>query len=160
MTPTPRTTVAALVATLAVTIAALIRFLEEENKPQAAGAYLALFGGLFAARVVGQIGVIAWRPAWLPQSAAWNFLPYPLLLPTQLVLLALIGALVSGRAEVGPTRSLVVAAVAYGAAMGVRYVVRMARRPEERWFGGAIPIVFHCVLAAFVFVLGASGTRT
>ena len=29
------------------------------------------------------------------------------------------------------------------AAMVVRYAVRMRRRPGERWFGGAIPIVFH-----------------
>jgi hypothetical protein len=31
----------------------------------------------------------------------------------------------------------------------------MARRPEQRWFGGTVPIVFHCVLAAFLFVLGS-----
>jgi uncharacterized protein len=39
--------------------------------------------------------------------------------------------------------------------MAVRYAVRMARRPGERWFGGAIPIVFHCVLAAWLFVFGS-----
>jgi hypothetical protein len=32
----------------------------------------------------------------------------------------------------------------------------MARRPEQRWLGGTIPIVFHWVLAVFLFVLGAS----
>ena len=37
----------------------------------------------------------------------------------------------------------------YAGAMVVRYVVRMARRPGERWFGGTIPIIFHSVLAAF-----------
>ena len=38
--------------------------------------------------------------------------------------------------------------------MLVRFAVRMGRRPAERWFGGAIPIVFHVVLAAFVFTFG------
>jgi hypothetical protein len=38
--------------------------------------------------------------------------------------------------------------------MAVRYAVRMYRRPGERWFGGAIPIVFHFVLAAFLFAWG------
>jgi hypothetical protein len=38
--------------------------------------------------------------------------------------------------------------------MAVRYVVRMTRRPEQRWFGGTIPIFFHWVLAAYLFVVG------
>ena len=38
--------------------------------------------------------------------------------------------------------------------MAARYVVRMTRRPEARWFGGAIPIVFHLVLAAFLLTWG------
>jgi hypothetical protein len=47
-----------------------------------------------------------------------------------------------------------VLATIYAGAMVVRYAVRMARRPEERWFGGTIPIVFHLVLASYVLVLG------
>ena len=39
--------------------------------------------------------------------------------------------------------------------MAARYVVRMARRSEQRWFGGTIPIVFHFVLAAYLTVFGA-----
>jgi hypothetical protein len=39
--------------------------------------------------------------------------------------------------------------------MAVRYVVRMGRQPDQRWFGGTIPIVFHWVLASFLFVLGS-----
>jgi hypothetical protein len=42
----------------------------------------------------------------------------------------------------------------YAGSMVVRYAVRMRRQPGERWFGGAIPIVFHVVLAAFVFTYG------
>ena len=44
----------------------------------------------------------------------------------------------------------------YWGAMAVRYTLRIATRPDERWLRGTIPIVFHCVLAAFVFVLGVS----
>ena len=39
--------------------------------------------------------------------------------------------------------------------MVIRYVLRMSLYPPERWIGGAIPIVFHWVLAAFILVLGA-----
>ena len=37
----------------------------------------------------------------------------------------------------------------YAAAMVLRYVITMTRRPSERWFGGTIPIIFHTVLAFF-----------
>ena len=37
----------------------------------------------------------------------------------------------------------------YAGSMAVRYVIRMARRPDQRWFGGTIPIIFHAVLAMF-----------
>src|SRR5262245_54474475 len=37
--------------------------------------------------------------------------------------------------------------------MVIRYVIRMALYPHERWTGGSIPIFFHWVLAAFLLVL-------
>jgi hypothetical protein len=40
------------------------------------------------------------------------------------------------------------------AAMIVRYIVRMIERPDQRWFGGTIPIIFHCVVAAFLWTFG------
>ncbi len=60
-------------------------------------------------------------------------------------------------AEPSPTfgRVAVWFSFVYAWAMLVRYVVRMTRRPEQRWFGGTIPIVFHLVLASFVFVFGS-----
>ena len=153
---TPFPTTIALLATLALTSGALAAFLAEA--PVAAGAYLALFPGLFAVRVVGQIGVAALRPRWLPPMDEWNLVPYRALLPAQLVILALMGAIAIGYAEPGSTlaQGLVASALVYWAAMVVRYAVRMTRRPDQRWLGGAIPIVFHCVLAAFLFVLGVS----
>jgi len=42
----------------------------------------------------------------------------------------------------------------YLAGMVLRYVIRMSLYPEERWFGGTIPIFFHWVLAAFVILFG------
>ncbi|MDP9365759.1 MAG: hypothetical protein M3Q10_16310, partial [Chloroflexota bacterium] len=38
----------------------------------------------------------------------------------------------------------------YGGAMIVRYAATMLLRPEWRWFGHSIPIVFHLVLAAYL----------
>ena len=51
--------------------------------------------------------------------------------------------------------ALVVFSALYAGAMVIRYVVRMARRPDARWFGGTIPIVFHLVLATYVYALGS-----
>ena len=45
-------------------------------------------------------------------------------------------------------------AITYFAAMVIRYTAIMARHPDRRWLGGTIPIAFHCVLAAFIFMVG------
>ena len=62
------------------------------------------------------------------------------------------GAAVDGRHALGV--ALLAASGLYAGSMLVRYVVRMTRRAEQRWFGGTIPIVFHWVLASFLFALG------
>jgi hypothetical protein len=86
------------------------------------------------------------------------------LLPIQLVFVAVMvaipGLLARGEGAVAePHRPfgafLIGLSALYAGSMVVRYAVRMRRRPEERWFGGAIPIVFHLVLAAFVFTWGS-----
>jgi uncharacterized protein len=156
MTATPRPTRLALLATLAATSTALAAFVGDAPVPPAA--YLLLFTGLFALRVAGQIGVGLLRPSWLPPMDEWNFVPYRFLLPAQLLVLALMALVLLDIVRPGGTvaRWLIGCAVAYWAAMAVRYAVRMTRRPDQRWLGGAIPIVFHCVLAGFLFVLGAS----
>lgn len=77
-------------------------------------------------------------------------------------------------------RWLVGLAGVYFTGMVVRYVIRMTRQPDQRWLGarpaprgtegapsrdrsparrlsrldGTIPIVFHCVLAAYLFTVG------
>jgi hypothetical protein len=164
---TPAPTKAALVAVLAATGAAVASFLAvaaaERVEPRLAGWFLLLFAGLFALRVAGQLVVVLRRPRWLPPMEEWNLMPYRLLLPIQLVFLAVMAWLLrdflaeSGFAvEPSPWfgRFVLGFAAVYAGAMLVRYVVRMRRRPEQRWFGGTIPIVFHWVLAAFLLVLG------
>ena len=41
----------------------------------------------------------------------------------------------------------------YLSAMVLRYILRMSFYPDQRWFGGTIPIFFHWVLAAFLLVV-------
>jgi uncharacterized protein len=164
---TPAPTRAALLAVLGATAAAATTFVAvtdlERVEPRTAGWFLLLFACLFALRVAGQVVVALRRPRWLPPMEEWNLMPYRLLLPIQLVFLGVMawllsdflaesGTLVEPSARFG--RFVVVFAAVYAGAMLVRYVVRMRRRPEQRWFGGTIPIVFHLVLAAFLLVFG------
>ena len=119
---------------------------------------------LFMLRVLGQVIVVLFAPPWLPPMSEWysGLLPYPLLLPAQVLIIALMVwiclSLSRGRgwwAQPKPRlgRGLLVFGVLYAAAMAVRYVVRMWLVPEARWFGGTIPIIFHFVLATFVLVV-------
>jgi hypothetical protein len=157
----------ALVATLVVTVAATGLFVSRSSAPgvdpQFASRFLWLFSGLFLLRVVGQLVVRRRGPGFLPPTEEWNLTPYRLLLPAQVAILGLMtwinievmreaGVAATSRSTLG--KALVWLACVYAAAMAVRYVLRMVRRPGERWFGGAIPIVFHEVLAAYLFVLG------
>ena len=165
-TPTPTATKVLLVATLAVTASAVAVFLANSarwDEPRFVAAVLVVFSVLFLARVVGQIAVFLARPRWLPPAVQWNLLPYRLLLPLQVAILGVVAAIdLSLALERGPLaepvealgRALLAFAAVYAGAMVVRYAVRMRRRPEQRWFGGTIPIVFHLVLASFVAVWG------
>ena len=163
---TPRATKAALVGVLALTGVLVLLYARGGNDPgpRATGLALAVLTALFAVRVGGQLLVRARAPAFLPPMEDWNLMPYRLLLPIQLAFLALMSLLCAGLLlDSGPvaerSRAFGVAAIAFAAvyagAMAIRYTVRMARRPAERWFGGTIPVVFHLVLASFVFVLGS-----
>jgi hypothetical protein len=88
----PPATNAILVVTLVVTVAAVVEFLRrtgaDDVDPEVAGGFLALFTGLFAVRMVGQIAVLLAAPGWLPPMDRWNLMPYRLLLPIQLAFLA------------------------------------------------------------------------
>lgn len=133
--------------------------------PTALGYWLWLCTALLAGRVVGQIVVVLRAPRWLPPMEQWQsgLVPYPFLLSVQAVVLILMcwisidfsraaGFWVAPHPRLG--RVVVWWSYLYAGAMAVRYVVWMARRPDQRWLGGTIPIVFHTVVAAFQWIFG------
>ena len=133
--------------------------------PTAYSPYLWLFTVLLFFRVIGQIAVVLWSPRWLPPMGQWQsgLLPYPVLLFGQAIVLSLMvaicldftkgtGVFVHRRSEMG--LFVIWFSYVYFAGMIVRYVIRMKSRPDQRWFGGTIPIIFHCVVAAFLWTFG------
>jgi len=127
-------------------------------------AAMCILFALFLARVVGQILAATVRPRWLPPMARWysGVMPYRYLLPAQLAIIALMVAMISAVARqtgaLGTPRVAVGVAVlwasyAYAGGMVWRAVYRAAQPSERR--GVVIPIVFHFVLAAFLFVYGS-----
>jgi hypothetical protein len=132
---------------------------------------LSVLAFLFLLRVLGQALVAFAGVTVLPPMSEWysGLLPYPLLLPAQIAILALQawislqfarghGALITPRPRVG--RVLIALSVVYFVAMAVRYALTMTWYPERRWLGtGTIPIVFHWVLAAYLFTFGRHHAR-
>ena len=115
---------------------------------------LVILLALFIARVVGQIVVVLAHPGWLPPMEAWysGLMPYRFLLPAQIAIIALMVTMIRQvAAGAPPHRSLAIGifvfATIYAMAMIVRFFVR--RRP-------LIPILFHWVLAAFLFTYAAA----
>jgi hypothetical protein len=166
MTPLPTKIV--LVATLALTAVAFASVVARQWSGTLETADLApvfwLLTVLFSVRVAGQVLVALRGPGWLPPMRDWNLVPYRFLLPIQLVILAvMIWIDASFSASSGPPversktfgSALIAFSGVYAGSMAVRYVVRMRRRPAERWFGGTIPIVFHLVLATYLYALGS-----
>jgi hypothetical protein len=164
---TPRPTKIVLVATLALTAAAFGSVVAAQLDGTLDTADLSpvlwILTALFAVRVAGQVLVALRSPSWLPRMHDWN-LTYRVLLPAQLVILAVMTWIdASFSAPSGPPveRSaplgwaLIAFSAVYAGMMAVRYVVRMRRRPAVRWFGGTIPIVFHLVLATYLYALGS-----
>ena len=119
---------------------------------------------LFVARVVGQILAATIRPRWLPPMARWysGVMPYRYLLPSQLLIIVLMIAMILGvtrrsgtlgAPNVGLGVAVLWASYVYAVGMVWRSIHRIAQAPERR--GVVIPIVFHFVLAAFLFVYGS-----
>ena len=133
--------------------------------PTALSYTLWLFTVLLVGRVLGQVVVALLAPRWLPPMEQWQsgLLPYPVLLVGQAAVLTLMIAISVDFSRgagfwVAPHPRLGLAAVwwsyVYAGAMVVRYLIRMARRPDQRWLGGTIPIIFHTVVAAFQWTFG------
>lgn len=133
--------------------------------PTVYSAFLILFTILLLGRVAGQLIVYLHAPRWLPPMDEWQsgLLPYPVLLASQIVVLTLMTSICVDFARArgffvephpGGGVFSIWFACAYFAGMVFRYIVTMIRRPERRWFGGTIPIVFHSVVAAFLWTWG------
>lgn len=133
--------------------------------PTALSYALWLFTVLLIGRVLGQVVVVLRAPRWLPPMEQWQsgLLPYPVLLAGQAVVLTLmIWISIDFSRGAGfwvaphPRLGLVVLwwSYVYAGAMVVRYIIRMTRRPDQRWLGGTIPIIFHTVVAAFQWTFG------
>jgi len=165
---TPSPTKIALVGVLAATAGAFAAIVQLQLAGTLSADELApilwLLTALFAIRVTGQVLVALRGPAWLPPMDEWNLVPYHILVPVQLVILGVMTWIdASFSADAGPPVdrtaafgwALIALSAIYAGAMAVRYAVRMRRRPEARWFGGTIPIVFHLVLATYLYSLGS-----
>jgi hypothetical protein len=115
---------------------------------------------LFIARVLGQVSVLLFQPRWLPPMKDWysGLLPYRFLLPAQIAIIALmIAMIVQVGSDPPPNRVLAYVicgfAAVYAVSMVIRFIILRRRHPDYRWYeGGMIPIMFHWVLAAFLFV--------
>ena len=119
---------------------------------------------LFVMRVVAQVVVVLVHPGWLPPMKDWysGLMPYRYLLPAQLAIIALMVAMIRQvRSGPAPNRALAIGifafATLYALAMLVRFAILRRRHPDYRWYeGGMIPILFHWVLAAFLFTYAAA----
>lgn len=134
-------------------------------------AYASLLGVLslaFAARVFGQLLISILDVAFLPPMDAWysGLIPYPALFFIQFGILA-IQIEVSRELWVG-TRAVTIprpaleqvlawVSLVYFVAMVARYLVTHVILPETGSFGDTIPIVFHWVLTAYLWILSRHG---
>ena len=119
---------------------------------------LSVLTAAFGARVVGQALVAFFGVAWLPAMDAWfsGLLPYPVLLPVQLAILLVQAGIdrdlwrgrgFFARPRPGAGRALRWFAGFYAFSLVVRFALTRSH---------PIPIVFHWVLAAYLFTLGGS----
>jgi len=120
---------------------------------------------LFAIRITGQILVEFFEVSFLPPSKEWfsGIIPYPILLVFQIAIILLMAQVATGLTKGAgrfshsspvTAKTLHIFGSIYMLSMILRYIIRMYIYPEERWTGGCIPIVFHCVLATFVLAWG------
>ena len=111
---------------------------------------------LFGVRVAGQALVAFFDVTWLPSMNTWfsGLLPYPVLFPAQIVILLIQGVIdrdiwrargFFARSRPRAGRRLQGFACVYALSMVVRYAITLSH---------PIPIVFHWVLAAYLFTFG------
>lgn len=116
---------------------------------------------LFLLRVLGQLEVLLLAPDWLPPMYDWysGLIPYPILLPLQIVLLMIMAAVVMREVQLGHRASgdwqrwVRALAIVYFAVMLLRLIVQLSRGADGVIEAGGIPVAFHWVLALFLLVL-------
>jgi hypothetical protein len=132
---------------------------------RAYAAVMVVLLALFLGRVVGQILAATSAPSWLPPMARWysGLMPYRYLLPTQIVFLVSMTAMtIAVDRQSAPLGTLsadagawiVWASYIYALGMVARSIRYALATPEQR--GVLIPIVFHFVLAGFLFAYGSA----
>ena len=134
--------------------------------PTVLGPVLWILTVLLIGRVAGQLVVARWAPRWLPPFEQWQsgLLPYPVLVFGQAIVLTLMiwisldfsrgaGFWVEPHPALG--RAALWWSYLYFGAMVVRYIVRMTRRPDQRWLGGTMPIILHSLVALFQWLFGS-----
>ena len=126
---------------------------------------LATLSLAFLVRVLVQALVAFFRVDFLPPMQHWQsgLIPYALLLSAQVVIL-IVQTRISADVWRGagwfaacrPRGGVILRWISfcYFLAMVARYVLTMYFYPDRRWLTGTIPIFFHWVLAAYLFVLG------
>ncbi|MGA2398072.1 MAG: hypothetical protein ABSG30_08435 [Steroidobacteraceae bacterium] len=124
---------------------------------------------IFMARVIGQIEALLLAPRWLPPFSAWEsgWLPYPVLLPLQIVLIGGLAAIACDHSRgSGPLwvsrdrtrRRLNASAAAYAGLMLLRLAVTAALPQHSVVNRGLIPILAHWDLAGFIALLARTPT--
>lgn len=134
-----------------------------ERWGQAHAVVLATLSMIFLARVAGQFLVAAFGVTFLPAMQAWQsgLLPYPALLCAQIAILMVHAALAfqlwRGEGWLAKIRPRLGAglkwfAVAYFTLMFARFIAVTWGDIDASWAHARIPIYFHWVLAAHIYV--------
>jgi len=122
---------------------------------------------VFVARVLGQFEVLLHAPPWLPPFEAWSsgLIPYSILLPVQVLLVAWMAVIASDHARSAgslrvhdPRKRTVLHALAaiYAVSMLLRLFVTLAYPPHTLLDRGLIPVVAHWAIAGFVYLAAAT----
>ena len=125
-------------------------------------AWLLVLAGLFVSRVLAQLIQAVQPVSFLPPFQAWHgaVLPYPLLVASQLVIIAIL-AIILHRVRsdaISPSRWKYRVCFSLGGIyfvfMAFRLVAGLTLLADHPWFSKQLPAFFHVVLASFILTLG------
>lgn len=124
--------------------------------------WLLVLLALFVFRVAAQLAQAVYSVSFLPSYEAWHSgaLPYPLLVASQLAIIAFCGRIVwqfhSKTVQVSRIAGLVYLGLGgvYFAVMVFRLAAGYSFAAGHPWLGAHLPAIFHLVLASFLLVVG------